>query len=194
MIEAYPLCWPGGYKRTPQGSRKRASFQTSLGTARDHLLEQVRLLGGRNVILSSNMPIRQDGIFYANALNPQDPGVAVYFEFKGNPMCFACDRWYHAQDNVRALGKTIEALRGIERWGASDMMERAFLGFKSLPENATQSWRTTLQFPVEAVVSKEMIESRYRDLAKTHHPDKGGDSAKFAEIHTAREIALREVK
>src|SRR3546814_19053229 len=48
-------------------------------------------------------------------------------------MTFACDRWDTVRDNVRAIGKTIEAIRGIERWGASDMMERAFSAFEALP-------------------------------------------------------------
>jgi hypothetical protein len=48
-------------------------------------------------------------------------------------MCFACDRWDSVADNVQAIRKTIEALRGIERWGTGDMVQRAFAGFVALP-------------------------------------------------------------
>ena len=48
-------------------------------------------------------------------------------------MCFACDKWRDVYDNIYAIGKTIEALRGIERWGTGDMVEQAFTGFVALP-------------------------------------------------------------
>lgn len=42
-------------------------------------------------------------------------GVAVYFTLKGQQFCFACDHWDEIKDNMQAIHKTIEALRGIER-------------------------------------------------------------------------------
>ncbi len=37
-------------------------------------------------------------------------------------------------DNIQAIRKTIEAMRGLERWGVSDMLQRTFSGFKALPD------------------------------------------------------------
>lgn len=48
-------------------------------------------------------------------------------------MCFACEKWQDVYGNIYAIGKTIEALRGIERWGTGDMVEQAFTGFVALP-------------------------------------------------------------
>jgi hypothetical protein len=70
--------------------------------------------------------LRQDGLPYANRRAPSDTGAAVYFSYKGRQMCFACDKWQDVYDNIYAISKTIEALRGIERWGAGDMVEQAF--------------------------------------------------------------------
>ena len=89
-------------------------------------------MGGSGVILSTNIPLRNDGLPYANSREPNDPGVAVYFQHKKREMCFACDAFKTVRENAYSIGKTIEALRGIERWGASDMMERAFRGFAAL--------------------------------------------------------------
>lgn len=33
-IEAYPLLWPDGWKRTPHNSRKRSRFKTTFAVAR----------------------------------------------------------------------------------------------------------------------------------------------------------------
>jgi hypothetical protein len=48
-------------------------------------------------------------------------------------MCFACDKWDQVHDNIYAVGNTIEALHGIERWGTDDTVEQAFTGFAALP-------------------------------------------------------------
>jgi DnaJ-domain-containing protein 1 len=56
-------------------------------------------------------------------------------------------------------------------------------GRSSKPE-----WADTLGVP--ATASKDEIKARYRTLAKENHPDRGGDSAKFAKIHEAYEKAM----
>lgn len=47
---------------------------------------------------------------------------------------------------------------------------------------------------VSAEAGADEISSAYRRLAMTHHPDRGGDPAKFHEITTARDVALEYVK
>jgi hypothetical protein len=59
MIEAYPLQWPVGYKRTSRQQSGR--FDTSFGAARDKIVKELRLMGARDVIISTNVPLRQDG-------------------------------------------------------------------------------------------------------------------------------------
>ncbi len=102
-------------------------------------------------------------------------------------MCFACDKWQDVYDNIYAIGKTIEALRGIERWGTGDMVEQAFTGFVALP--APKSPHEILG--VTAGASEEEIDAAYRQKAMAVHPDRGGSAAAMAEINEARR-KLRE--
>ena len=125
MAEAFPLYWPEGWKRTAY--RRTSAFKiAAFGKARDLLLAEIKRMGGTSIVLSTNISLRNDGLPYAGQRNPDDPGVAVYFLYKKRQMSFACDAYRKVEENAYAIAKTIEALRGIERWGASDMMERAY--------------------------------------------------------------------
>lgn len=193
-IESYPLYWPEHWKRTTFRQRYGKFKNLKLGQARDEVLREIRRLGGTKVIMSSNLPTRQDGLFYADAARfPQDPGVAVYFTYKGKEMCFASDKYSDVVANLRAISLTIEAIRGIERWGASDMMERAFRGFTALPESTTEHWRETLDLPREGKITPEQVESQFRALVKVMHPDAGGDAESFHQIVIARENARKDL-
>ena len=184
-IEAYPLTWPVGKKRQqwPEGSR----FRTTLGAAIREVQNEVSRLGGRDLIISSNLPLRRDGIPYANASQPNDRGVAVYFNYKKRPMCFACDRWKKVEDNMWAIAKTIDALRGIERWGSGQMVEQAFTGFTALsaPE---QPWQV---LGISSHATKDEVRDAYRRLASEHHPDRGGDEQQMSRINAARDALLQ---
>ena len=62
-VDAFPLSWPSGKPRTRNPQRSR--FDVNFTFARDELLKEIRLLGGRLPILSSNIPLRRDGLPYA---------------------------------------------------------------------------------------------------------------------------------
>ena len=194
MVEAYPLYWPEGWKRTDRYRRTVSRFKTGFAVSRDQLMDEIRRLGGRQVVLSTNIPLRNDGLPYASAKEPDDPGVAVYFTYKQKPMCFACDRFKYVKENIQAISKTIDAIRGIERWGASDMMERAFTGFLALPEKASQPWREVLGLQGTGFISPDVIDARFKELALKHHPDHGGDAEKFRQLIVARDAAKAELK
>lgn len=195
MIDAYPLSWPIGRERTLYLAEAR--FYTSFAHARDNLLREIALLVGSrrpDVIISTNIPVRRDGIPYAATRQPDDPGVAIYFDYKGKQRCFACDRWRKVEDNMQAVCKTIEALRGIARWGTGDMLEAAFTGFTALPApNERKSWREIFGYQNDAPLSLEQVRVRYRQFASSHHPDKGGTDKQMAEINQAWEQAQREL-
>jgi hypothetical protein len=190
-VEAFPLYWPESWPRTKY--REYSLFKQGFGSARNFLFKQIQMMGGINVIVSSNVPLRNDGLPRANQPNPADPGVAVYFKYRKKDMVFACDKYFTATDNIYAIGKTIEAMRGIERWGASDMMERAFRGFTALPEHATQPWRTVLGFAINVPVTRDDVQLKFRELTKLHHPDMGGDRDKFEAVVQAKNNAMAEI-
>lgn len=70
--DAFPLAWPLQWKRTPNHQRQIAIFRTRFGKARDMLVNEVRKLGGKNLVISSNNQLRNDGLPYSNQREPDD--------------------------------------------------------------------------------------------------------------------------
>ena len=59
MIEAYPLRWPIGYKRTPYNEKTYAQFQTAFAKARDGAIYQLKKVGASDIIISTNTPVKK---------------------------------------------------------------------------------------------------------------------------------------
>lgn len=212
-ITNYPLCWPTGWKRTK--TRKRADFgkeikrpsssnpgqfwshreRLTIGDAVKRLLDTFRRMGvgDYNVIISTDLKVRLDGLPYSNQTEPKDPGVAVYWR-KGtvkDRKCMAIDQYDRIADNIAAVAATLEAMRAIERYGSAEILERAFLGFQALPPpmSAGRPWQDVLGLnPIQRTSPdfKEIAEFKYRELARKLHPDvNGGDAERFKEINEA---------
>lgn len=190
-IPSYPLTWPTGWKHTPIHLRRGSPFKTSSDKAQRNVIRQLDLLGARQVIVSSNLKLRNDGYPYAQQPRCEDEAIAIYFRRKGKDMVFACDQYRRREDNMHAIGLSIEALRGLERWGASDMMERAFTGFAALPPPF--DWRTILGFVPSDTPTLDQVERNYRDLISGAHPDQGGDNDAFVDLNLARDEARKEL-
>lgn len=190
--QAYPLQWPPTKQRAARRTTNR-NFKTSFAKARDYCLSEIRRLGGTETIISTNIPLKKGtDVPYSMEWGKTipDPGVAVYFKRKGKEMCFACDCWVHVQDNMHAIAMTINALRGVARWGTGDMMEAAFRGFMALPEKTGGiTWWTVLGTAHNA--TEEQVSDAYRVLAKKFHPDVPGtgDPEKWMEIRQAYDQA-----
>jgi hypothetical protein len=186
MIEAFPLSWPIGFERSAK--KQDSNFACTVAQARDGVLKQLRLLGGINPIISSNVPLKRDGQMYSNERPVDgDTGIAVYWTWKNEQFVMACDKYYKLHENLRAIEKSIEALRGLERWGASDILARAFTGFKVLPAGGTitENWWEVLD--VKSTAKPEQIRDAYRRLSKVYHPDvvRTGDRNEFERITKA---------
>lgn len=185
MIESYPLHWPVGWKRLGNFAYRDPSRFTikSFAKLRDGLIHEVELLGGKNIILSSNLPLRRDGLPYSKFSQPKDPGVAVYFNLKKKSMVFACDQYPKVEENMHSVRKTIQAIRGIKRWGASDMLERAFAGFQALDAPKKEEWWEILGVSENITINE--LENAKRNKARIHHPDVGGTNEMMAKINKA---------
>jgi hypothetical protein len=190
-VTSFPLAWPSNRQRTPSSRRSRSRFDTTFAVARDELLREISRLRGKSVVLSTNVALRNDGLPYANQRNPDDCGVAVYFvDSKGRGKCFACDRWDKVEDNMHAIRKTIEALRGIERWGSGEDMEAAFSGFAALPAPAqSKCWYHVLECRSDDAWAT--IVTQYRRLTNLRHPDRGGSTEAMQELNRAYEQVKR---
>lgn len=193
MIEAYPLCWPAGYPRSTQ--QKYSRFKTTLAHARDFVKEEVRRLGATDLIISSNVPTRKDGELHGDwqRFKVKDHGAAVYFTLNGKQVCLCCDTYERIYDNLRAIGRTIEALRQIDRDGVSDFLNRAFAGFTAIPERTGKPscWDV---LGMEPTKDEAAITKRYKELAKAAHPDAGGSDEAFTALAKAYKEALNNCK
>jgi hypothetical protein len=190
-IKPNPLRWPAGVPRIERPERSK--FFTTLSDARMNLANQLRRLGVREWAITSNGIVDRYGSLYADDRQPKtvDQGVALWFDLDGERRVFACDRWDRIGSNLHAIGKTLEAIRGIERWGVADADTRALEGFKALPEPARpRDWWEVLKLSPDA--DRDAIEIAYRVLAKRLHPDKGGDPAAFAELVDAWQDARNQ--
>lgn len=196
--DAYPLTWPVGWPRTPVGRIERSRYKTSLGRATQHLLNELKLFGARNIVLSSNLPLRRDGLPYANVSQPRDCGIAVYWTMPARkhgeqpkPMVMACDQWQRVEENIHAIGLSVGAMRLIHRAGASTILERAFAGFAALP--AGESWRDVLGYKHGERPPLEELKARHRALMLQNHPDRGGTTAASSRINDAVDRAKAEL-
>jgi hypothetical protein len=183
-----PLEWPVGQPRTETHRRKPALFGRSgrgvhLLDGIDDVSQQLRMLGATNVVVTYNRKIK-------DATN--DPGAAAYFELlKLGQHVFACDRWDRTGDNFRAIALHVEAMRGMDRWGVGDVRAR-FAGYKALAAvGADVPWWRVLGF--EQRPTRDQAESKYRELMRQHHPDRGGNSNQAAEITAAWAEARKEL-
>lgn len=195
--EAFPLAWPHGRKRTERYRRESARFDMSFARAHDEISRQIHLLAGKYpdpaIVISTNIALRRDGLPLANQREPEDVGVAVYFTYKKRQVCFACDRWNKIADNMQAIAKTIDALRGVARWGTGDMLEAAFTGFTALPApNQPRGWRDVLG--AAGLRDLDSVRAAYRLAASAAHPDRaGGSHERMAAINAAWESAQKEL-
>ena len=194
----YPLAWPSGWKRTPASQRHRAAFRTgkqplTVSAALGRLARELRLLNAVDEVLSTNVAVRIDGWPRSGQAEPSDPGAAAYFKIAGTPTVLACDRWTRVADNIAAVAQHIDALRRIDRYGVGTL-EQAFAGYAALPERAggVEAWWEVLGVAPQA--SREGVEIAYRELARTLHPDAGGDHDRMARLNRARDEARRALE
>lgn len=213
--EAYPLSWPVGVKRTEPHRRQRAKFgamkqvegrswkskqDRSVNACVRELQLQVNRMGGKAMVISTNIKLRLDGLPYSNPPKIQDPGAAVYFTRNNVPYCFPCDRWDSVEDNLWAIAKHLDAMRGMERWGVGTA-EQQFLGYKALTAVAGEGedpWMVLGMEPMGGNLSRPAAEAEvlaaHRKLARTAHPDAGGTVDQMARINVARDAALAALK
>ncbi|WP_213761745.1 hypothetical protein [Caballeronia sp. dw_19] len=207
MIAAYPLQWPEGWPRTSYYSRIPGRFSTrrnsrtmaqdlTVADGVERVLDELGRFGiGReDIVISTNLKTRLDGLPRSDQKAPDDPGAAVYWETrKGQRKVMAVDQYLKVADNLAAIAATLDAMRAIERHGGAQILDRAFTGFTALPAPGSQRhWREVLGVgPLE--LDLEVIRLAYKRGASTAHPDKGGTHQAMADLNAAMVAAEKEL-
>lgn len=207
-ITAYPLQWPEGWKRTAASQKdhgrfgKRQQVHASYSMLKDltvfeataRVLEALTKMAVKrdDIVISTNLKTRLDGLPRSDQRAPQDSGAAAYWqEPTGERRCIAIDQYHKVEDNLAAIAATLDAMRAIERHGGAAILARAFTGFTALPApgGAERTWWETLG--VQKTATPEQIRSAWRTLANQAHPDKStGSHEAMAAINAAREKGL----
>jgi len=194
-VEAFPLAWPPGWRRTQ--SRKGAQFSTygrelAVIDGLKRVISELERLGVTSrddIVVSTNLRTRLDGLPRSDQAEPTDPGAAVYWQRGKKTECIAIDRYKRVADNLAAIAATLEAMRAIERHGGAEILDRAFTGFAALPA-PEQPFQV---LGIGANATRAEIDAAWRKLAAENHPDRpGGDADKMARINAARDALLEQ--
>jgi hypothetical protein len=207
----YPLQWPPNVPRTRFRDRSNFDRNRGFATARDGVLHQLGMMHASHIVITSNLPLRANGIPYSAGPGAiSEPGIAVWWVKGGIEHAIACDRWTTCVENMRAIEKTLEAIRGISRWGSAEMVDRAFAGFAALPPGSgdagtpahtapERTWREIFGVNIEPWASLPnpdllaIVKARHRDEIKKAHPDRGGSPEQAAIINAALAAAEKDL-
>lgn len=196
MSRQYPLQWPADEPRTPDAQKRRTSpFFTPPEKALRDLYNELKRFRATDVILSSNVPVRQDGMIYQDAARRRmdDPAVALYFKIGARQMSICCDLYSEVNDNIRALYKIVEAMRTIHRYGGERASDKSFTGFAALPP-PPDIWKTLgisrgVAEGLNERLRREYVQDAFRTKAKEGH----GQGLDMAALTEARDQAFKEL-
>jgi hypothetical protein len=193
--------WPDDGRTHYESCRFRAKYSATLGELKYELCR----LGVDMAVIELDLTerdIRLDGLPRANA-TPESPRVRISFEHPDlGALQYPCDTYSHWQDNLRAIAKTLEAQRAMDRYGATRRNQQ-YAGWQQLPPGgaAMQTAMTVEQAAAfindaagRPTVNKDLIgiadnaRLAYRSAAAKLHPDRGGDASKFNLLQEAKRV------
>ncbi|MFN3652592.1 MAG: molecular chaperone DnaJ [Armatimonadota bacterium] len=195
--------WPGA----PRSQRKPSRFRVMFPAILDDLERELEYLGARDILIQIAVEpkdIRNDG-WPRSGARPSHPGVILNFAAGRVPYQFACDTYDDWQDNLRAITLTLQALRAVDRYGATQHREQ-YRGFAALPpgEGAPESQPEAMTLDQAAkllaelggftagalLADAEVVRIAWKRAADRLHPDRGEDGAKFLRAQKARDLLL----
>jgi len=190
QAEKYPLHWPQGYPVTE--TRIASKFTCTFAEARDGIFNELNRLGADEFFISCNINRNKGGALVHGKLVYDNTGAAVYFKFKGERKVIACDKWKYIHENFRAIEKSLQAIRGLDRWGCTNIISQAVSGLKELASGGNKTW---WQIPgVDITASPIEVKTKYKELIKKYHPDKSsGSESDFIEVQNAYQDYLSSI-
>lgn len=170
-------------------------------------------VSAKDAILTAFIPknqIRADGWPLASA-KAAEPGLILSFTSNGHLREFAADHYDDWKDNLSAVAKILEALRGINRWGGASAGKQ-YAGFSPVVYNSSQAASTQaapgpFASPEAAAVfiarhadgwsagqisdNSLALKSAYNAASIKLHPDTGGTHEGFIQLQQAKDLLER---
>lgn len=191
--------WDGEHTPAEQ-RRSRWTFKAGWDDTVNLLDREVGNLGADHFVIEadfSESDIRLDGMPRANARQPSFPGVRIAFESRHGPLIYQSDVCAYWQHNVRSIALGLEALRAVDRYGISSRAQQ-YTGWKAIEAPRAASTFNTVEAALAWLQSEECagfagaaalnIRSLIKHAMSTHHPDRGGDPAKWTKVEQARQM------
>jgi hypothetical protein len=189
--------WPGVQTKARRDASFRATYSQTLGLLESELSK----LSAKQIVIQVEgltlEYIRNDGWPRAGKNGHCGPGVIVSFESPKGSISMPCDQFRDWQDNIRAIAKSLEALRMVDRYGVTKGNEQ-YRGWTRLeaPKSGNMTREQGIVFlaslyrsPVEdmARLSVQDFKTICRIAKIENHPDHGGSHEIFVRIGQAEE-------
>ncbi len=189
--------WP--VKRENYKMRRDATFRSTYPQTLDLLEAELSKLRAKDIVIQVEgltlEYIRNDG--WPKSGNWKNgyggPGVIVTFESSKGTISMPCDKFRDWQDNLRAIAKSLEALRMVDRYGVTRGNEQ-YRGWTQIGNgNGKMDRASAIRF-LESLLGSTVFPSAdlraiCRKLKIIHHPDHaGGSHETFVAIGQAEEV------
>ncbi len=179
---------------TPNSQKPRCRFEAGLQDTLDLLDRELQMIGAEDVLIQlkcDRSQIRQDG-WPRSDCRAYAPVILTFRRPNGQSVSMPCDTYAHWNDNLRAVAKSLEALRAVDRYGVTANGEQ-YRGFAALTDNAYSmthgqaiGWLAALYETTSAAVERD-AERFVRTALKDCHPDSPrGNPEKFKRAMAAR--------
>jgi hypothetical protein len=179
----FPLFWPD---HVPRSEHRQQGKECAPLSAYNRLFGQLmRHTKPKHFRITSDLELDNDSLPIPLQGEPPDPGICVYLE---SGIVWAFDRYTSAAANLWGLGSFLmhyeNAIREAPRSYAGPMLG-AFLVPAPPPAWAETIFGRNAKPPDDL----DAVERMVKFLTHTHHPDRGGNEARFRELLVAREAA-----
>lgn len=199
--------WQDDGRAEYQSCRFKAAYSKTMRELQDEL----RLIGVREAVIEADVTeqqVRLDGQIRAGS-SPASPRVRISFTHpEVGPLQYPCDTYSQWHDNIRAIVKTLEAQRAMDRYGATRRHQQ-YTGWKQLPGaieldramTVEQAARFIAACPgwAEAdegietcadfiIADSGLCRDAYRHACKRYHPDAGGTAEQFSKLQEAKRV------
>ena len=171
----------------------RSDFSSKYSQTLDLLEAELRHLRAKEVTVQAGYrQVRNDGWPYS-AAKPEHPAVALQYSTANSRFVFRAFRYTRFEDNLRAIAKTLESLRGIDRWGVVEGQQ--YSGFKQI-EAPTAEGKMTREAAAawlaffsnvsseELLGSPGKLDQAFREARIKLHPDRQESGSHEALVKT----------